>query len=114
MLIMPTPISTSGIPVPNVIWERAETAEMSEVITLYGKTFHLWQVDRGDKLPLGLPKLMGSFTERRSFPDFDTVVGDRDKRYGTDWRSKMELRKSIPDPELHPGKLHEAFHPIRS
>ncbi|RXW12104.1 hypothetical protein EST38_g13748 [Candolleomyces aberdarensis] len=84
MLIMPSPISTSGIPVPNVVWEQAKTAEMAEVITLYGKTFHLWQVDRGDKLPLGLPKLMGSYTERESFPEFDEIVGERDKRYGTD------------------------------
>jgi hypothetical protein len=32
--------------VPNVIWEVAETEEMKEVIGLYGKTYHFWQVDR--------------------------------------------------------------------
>ena len=53
---MPNPL------VPEGVWEIAETAEMREVVGLYGKTFHLWQVDRGDELPLGMPELMMSFT----------------------------------------------------
>jgi Protein of unknown function (DUF1264) len=56
MLIMPNSI------VPNAIWEVAETEEMREVIGLYGKTYHFWQVGRGDTLPLGKPELMMSFT----------------------------------------------------
>lgn len=28
-----------------------------------GKTFHMWQYDRGDTLPLGPPQLMMSFTQ---------------------------------------------------
>lgn len=54
---MPNPV------VPNAVWEVAETAEMQEIVGLYGKTFHFWQVDRGDELPLGMPQLMMSFTE---------------------------------------------------
>lgn len=53
MLIMPTPTG-----MPNAAWEVAETEEMKEVVTLYGKVFHLWQTDRGDRLPLGRPELM--------------------------------------------------------
>ncbi|CAZ84537.1 unnamed protein product [Tuber melanosporum] len=34
---------------------------MEELAKLYGKTYHLWQVDRGDEVPLGAPMLMGSF-----------------------------------------------------
>ncbi len=49
--------------VPNAAWEVAETAEMREIIGLYGKTYHFWQVDRGDQLPLGEPQLMMSFTK---------------------------------------------------
>lgn len=49
--------------VPNAVWEIAETEEMKEVIGLYGKTYHFWQVDRGDKLPFGKPELMMSFTK---------------------------------------------------
>jgi Protein of unknown function (DUF1264) len=47
---------------PNAVWEIPETEEMKEVVGLYGKTYHFWQVDRGDTLPLGKPELM-SFTK---------------------------------------------------
>ena len=33
----------------------AEDLEMKKLINTYGKTFHTWQVDRGDTLPLGQP-----------------------------------------------------------
>lgn len=49
--------------VPNAVWEVAETAEMKEVVGLYGKTYYFWQVDKGDTLPLGQPQLMMSFTK---------------------------------------------------
>ncbi len=71
MLILPNPN------VPDAIWEVAETEEMKEVIGLYGKTYHFWQVDRGDVLPLGKPELMMSFTSdeqvsRREHVDQET------------------------------------------
>lgn len=59
MLIMPQP----SVAVPQSAWEMAETKEMEDVIELYGKVYHLWQVDRGDKIPLGEPKLMTSFSK---------------------------------------------------
>lgn len=37
-------------------------ALQKEVVGLYGKTWHFWQTDRGDEIPLGKPELMGSFT----------------------------------------------------
>ena len=40
----------------------AEKELMQELVGTYGKTWHLWQVDRGDTVPLGLPKLMMGFT----------------------------------------------------
>lgn len=48
--------------VPQALWEKAETAEIKEVKGLWGKTYHLWQADRGDTLPLGKPELMMSAT----------------------------------------------------
>ena len=42
--------------------EGAEKELMKEFVNTYGKTWTLWQVDRGDKVPLGLPKLMMGFT----------------------------------------------------
>ena len=32
----------------------AETIEMQKLVNTYGKTFHTWQVDRGDPLPYGM------------------------------------------------------------
>ncbi|KAI2630765.1 DUF1264-domain-containing protein [Hypoxylon sp. NC1633] len=99
MLIMPGP--TASTPVAGPAWEAAETREMAHVIGLYGKVYHLWQTDRGDALPLGEPKLMTSFTADGQF-DFESAVGDRDARFGTDWRRKKELREGIEVPGIHP------------
>ncbi|KAF2087982.1 DUF1264-domain-containing protein [Saccharata proteae CBS 121410] len=97
MLVMPQP----KFYVPEAAWETAETAEMEQVVQLYGKVFHLWQVDRGDKVPLGEPQLMTSFTADNQF-DFEKNVGERDARFGTDYRRKREARKGIEEPEIHP------------
>ncbi|KAF7365384.1 DUF1264-domain-containing protein [Mycena venus] len=95
MLIMPGPRSLSSA------WETAETKEMEDVITLYGKTYHLWQTDRGDALPLGKPELMMSFTRDGQF-DFEGRVGERDAQFGVDYRRKQEARKGIEVPVIHP------------
>lgn len=52
----------SGLLLAPELSTEAEAALMKELVSTYGKTWHLWQVDRGDKLPLGLPKLMMGFT----------------------------------------------------
>ncbi|CAM6121885.1 unnamed protein product [Calypogeia fissa] len=95
MLIMPGP---DGL--PDSVWEQAETAEMKNVIGIYGKTWHFWQVDRGDKLPLGRPELMMSYTAEDQL-DFEKIVGERDARFGTDWKHKKEIRESIEVPPIH-------------
>jgi len=86
---------------PQQTWETAETKEMEGVVELYGKIYHLWQTDRGDALPLGEPQLMTSFTEMEQFPEFEKVVGDRDRRMGGDWKRKREMRKYIEEPKIH-------------
>jgi len=93
MLIMPNPT------VPNAVWEIAETEEMKEVIGLYGKTFHFWQVDRGDTLPLGKPELMMSFTSDEQVP-WDKVK-ERDDRFGVNTAVKKEKRAELPDAKVH-------------
>ncbi|KAL0639695.1 hypothetical protein Q9L58_001262 [Maublancomyces gigas] len=100
-LIMPKP---AGI--PETVWEVAETKEMESVVQLYGKAYHLWQVDRGDKLPLGEPNLMMSCTQES--PDIERLVTARDEKFGIDHKRKIELRKHINEPEVHPGE-HWAF-----
>lgn len=101
MLIMPQPSPL----VPQAVWDKAETAEMEEVVTLYGKVYHLWQVDRGDKLPLGEPQLMTSVTEPGQVPGLEAMMDARDKQFaGCDWRKKKEIRSDIGEPEIHPGE----------
>ena len=97
MLIMPGPSVLS-----NSAWEIAETKEMEDVISLYGKTYHFWQVDRGDKLPLGGPELMMSLTEGDRCPEgFDEAIADRDARYSVDSKQKAKKREYIKEPEIH-------------
>lgn len=98
MLIMPKPAA-----VPEAAWEVAENKEMEEVVHLYGKVYHLWQVDRGDKLPLGEPKLMTSFTAEEQMPGFVEKVEERDRRFGSDFRRKREVRGYIEEPRVHPN-----------
>lgn len=85
--------------VPSAAWEVAENKEMEQVVTLYGKVYHLWQTDRGDKLPLGEPQLMTSYTEKDQF-DFEKVVKDRDVRFGEDSERKKEVRRYIEEPQI--------------
>ncbi|KAL4773509.1 hypothetical protein BDW60DRAFT_206314 [Aspergillus nidulans var. acristatus] len=112
MLIMPTP---AGL--PNAAWEAAETSEMRDIIPLYGKTYHLWQVDRGDPVPLGEPKLMLSFTDEEKVKNavpggLDELVKERDRAFGVDTKVKREKRADIEATEKHPDadalwKIHE-------
>lgn len=95
MLIMP-----QGI-LPEAAWEAVENKEMEQVVELYGKVYHLWQVDRGDKLPMGEPQLMTSYTKDGQL-DFEEVR-KRDKKFGVDYEKKKEGRQYIKDPEIHPG-----------
>lgn len=53
----------SGLLVAPGVPEMAERQLMKDVARSYGKTWHLWQVDRGDVLPVGGPRLMMSFTQ---------------------------------------------------
>jgi len=102
MLILPQPQ-----PVPTGVWETAETKEIEDVVELYGKVHHLWQVDSGEKLPLGKPKLMTSFTAPNQF-EFEKVVGERDARFGTDWK-RRELREGIKEPSIYLGECLQQF-----
>ena len=105
MLVMPAPAG-----VPDAVWEAAETAEMRDIAPIYGKTYHFWQVDRGDVIPMGQPQLMGSFTSSESVElahpgGLDALLQDRNDRFGVDHRQKAKKREDIPPVDKHPGKL---------
>ncbi|CAG8429973.1 unnamed protein product [Penicillium salamii] len=106
MLIMPAPAG-----VPNPVWEAAETAEMQDIAPIYGKTYHFWQVDRGDPVPMGPPQLMGSFTSPESVKlakpgGMDALLGERDGRFGVDYRQKAKKREGIEPVEKHKGMIY--------
>jgi hypothetical protein len=103
MLIMPAPV---GIAAP--AWDAAETAEMEDIVPIYGKTYHMWQVDRGDVVPMGPPQLMGSFTSPKSVEKarkggLESLLKERDERFGVDHRQKAKKRENIAAVDKHPG-----------
>ena len=91
--------------VPNAVWEKAEDKEMEEVVGLYGKTYHFWEVDKGHEVPMGAPKLMGSITGEGQVPGLGELLAERDSRLGVDSKEKGERRGYIKEPEVHTSKL---------
>ncbi|KAL3152128.1 hypothetical protein ABBQ32_001226 [Trebouxia sp. C0010 RCD-2024] len=84
----------------------AEDLEMQKLVNTYGKTFHTWQVDRGDVLPFGPPQLMMAFTG-----DGETdprMVAKRDAQYGTNSEERRAHREKALDFSHEPSK--EADH----
>ncbi len=74
---------------------------MIELAGTYGKTWYTWQVDRGDKLPLGIPQLMMAFvTDGQANPELLAV---RDKAQGISSAEKKMSRADIVTPAIQPG-----------
>src|SRR5207247_4406441 len=48
----------SGVLTAPDMADSAEKDLMKALIGTYGKTWHMWQIDRGDKLQLGITQLM--------------------------------------------------------
>jgi hypothetical protein len=71
--------------------DSVEKKLMKDLATTYGKTWHTWQVDRGDALPMGIPQLMMSFTA-------DGQV----KRESREDRDRRRKRSDLPDPYVDP------------
>lgn len=118
MLILPKPAAME-----DAEWEKAELAAMKEIINLYGKTWHFWEVDAGHEFPMGLlfystwltvladtysissgyPHLMGSVT-RSDQVDLDEAMAMRNKAFGVHHAHKAEARKEIKEPTIADGK----------
>jgi len=79
----------------------AEKMVMADLITTYGKTIHFWQVDRGDNLPLGEPKLMMAFTQDGQVNM--ELVDRRDKEYGISTLDNKKNRADIEIPQILSG-----------
>ena len=98
MLILPKPEGKT-----HDEWEAAELAGMHEIMNLYGKTWHFWEIDAGHQYPFGRPHLMGSATQADQI-DLDVVMKKRNETFGVHHAQKAEARKVILDPILHPRK----------
>lgn len=81
--------------------EAAERELMKKLVNTYGKTWHTWQVDRGDALPLGIPQLMMAPVEDGLISP--ALIAERDEYLGTDTNEKRRSRADIPDPAIAPG-----------
>ena len=81
--------------------ETTEKDLMKVLIGTYGKTWHTWQVDRGDKLPLGIPQLMMAFIKDGQLDP--KVAAERDQLYSISVAAKKAARADIPDAKIDPG-----------
>ena len=104
MLVLPRPRNEgfeaggSGGQDPDA-WDQLETEAMKEVVGLYGKTWHLWDVERDGDIPMGGPMLMGSLTEDGQM-DVDEAMKERNERFGIDIGGKRKIREEIELPEV--------------
>jgi len=74
---------------------------MEGLVGTYGKTWYTWQVDRGDKVPLGIPQLMMAFTaDGQAHPQ---LLAECDEEYGISSGEKKKSRADIVSPAIQPG-----------
>ncbi len=88
-------LTAPGIP------DAAEMEVMKGFVGTYGKTWYTWQVDRDDKVPLGIPQLMMAFTaDGQANPE---LLADRNREYGISSEEKKTSRAAIVAPAIQPG-----------
>src|SRR6266576_4336331 len=90
----------SGVLTAPGMADAAEKELMKALIGTYGKTWYMWQIDRGDKLPLGIPQLMMAFTADGQAKA--NIIAERDKLY-TPSATKKAARADIPDFKVDTG-----------
>ncbi|CAG8604819.1 12090_t:CDS:2, partial [Dentiscutata heterogama] len=86
-----------GSLVPTAVADKTEGKVMEDLINTYGKTWHFWQVDRGDPLPFGPPQLMMAFTGDNQLSP--KALKNRDERLNVSTAHKKEAR----------AQLHETY-----
>lgn len=91
----------SGLLIAPGLSDEAEKELMKEFVGTYGKTWNLWQVDRGDPLPLGLPKLMMGFTADLQLDP--RLVADRDRALHVDSAQEKAKRADLPTRPIAAG-----------
>ena len=84
--------------------QAAEHAVMTDLVNTYGKTWHTWQIDRYQNLPLGIPQLMMGFT--RDGQAHQELVQDRGKRFNTADQALRRDREDIKAMDIIAGANH--------
>ncbi len=79
----------------------AEKALMKNLVATYGKTWHTWHTDLNKDLPYGVPQLMMGFTADGQADE--TMVAERDARFGVSSDEKRKDRADIASPVIDPG-----------
>ncbi len=83
---------TSGLLTVSAASGVAEQKLVSELVNSYGKTWHFWQVDRGDALPMGLPRLMMGFTADGQIDPALVAARDRERKVDT---AKIKTQRAV-------------------
>lgn len=76
---------------------------MEKLVGTYGKCFQTWQVDKGDVLPYGTPRLMMTFTGDGQLDP--ALARERDRRFGVEESigALRAQREDIAVPDLADG-----------
>jgi hypothetical protein len=90
----------SGLLVAPGLGAAEELAMMKNFATTYGKTWHTWQVDRGDALPMGIPQLMMGFTADGQVDP--RLVERRDQDLAVSTEARRRQRLGLPDERVDP------------
>jgi len=70
-----------------------------DLVCTYGKTWVFWQVDKGDPLPLGLPKLMMVATQDGEWDP--KLFQTREAMSGRKLKKALEVVEDLPLPKPH-------------
>ncbi|WCJ27282.1 hypothetical protein M5689_009040 [Euphorbia peplus] len=93
----------SGLLIHPRVPEMVAKPEMQNLAKSYGKFWCTWQVDKGDKLPLGPPALMVSPQSVASAKVSANLVTLRDMKYNIKTDEIMKSRDGIEEPpKLNP------------
>ncbi|XP_050370569.1 oil body-associated protein 2A [Argentina anserina] len=90
----------AGLWVNPRIPEMVAKPELENLAKTYGKFWCTWQVDRGDRLPLGAPSLMVSPQPVNLGHVKPKLVARRDEKYNISTEAISHLRLEIGEPEL--------------
>lgn len=92
---------TSGTSVFPGLPRAAERAMLQHMASTYGKTWHIWDTEAGDALPLGVPSLMMGFTAEGQLEP--KRLEDRDRRFGIPTAARRKMLADLSVPDVAPG-----------